>query len=48
MNPCAVITKAEAEAVVGVKLLEPQLSPRGGLCKFLEPGYDDNPDKRKW
>ena len=41
-NPCDVITKAEAEAVVGVKLEGPQLSPRGTQCKFTEPGYGDS------
>lgn len=46
-NPCDVITKTEAEAVVGTKLEGPQLSPRGTLCKFLEPGYGQAPSKNK-
>ena len=46
-NPCAVITKAEAEAVVGTTLEGPQLIPGESLCKYLEPGYAVDPVNRK-
>lgn len=46
-NPCSVITKAEAEALVGAQLEGPQLSPRGTRCTFSEPGYGDVPSKNK-
>ncbi len=46
-NPCELITKAEAESVVGGKLEGPQLSPRGTLCKFTEAGYGDSDAKNK-
>lgn len=46
-NPCSIITKAEAEALVGTRLEGPQLSPGGSLCKFLEPGYDEAPAGKK-
>jgi hypothetical protein len=46
-NPCDLITKAEAEAVVGVKLQPSQLSPRGTLCKFLEPGFGEDASRKK-
>ncbi len=45
--PCDVITKAEAEAVVGVKLEPPQLSPGKNLCKYFEPGYGVDASKKK-
>jgi hypothetical protein len=46
-NPCSVITKAEAEAVVGGPLIGPQLSPQGTLCKYYEQGYGESPSKIK-
>ena len=46
-GPCDVITKAEADAVVGVTLQAPQLSPRGDLCKYLEAGYGQDASKKK-
>jgi hypothetical protein len=46
-GPCEVITKSEAEAVVGGKLEGPQLSPRGTLCKYFETGYGTDPSKKK-
>jgi hypothetical protein len=44
-NPCNVITKAEAEALVGGPLIGPQLSPQGLLCKYYEQGYGESPSK---
>lgn len=44
-NPCNVITKAEAEAVVGGSLIGPQPSPQGTLCKYYEAGYGESPSK---
>jgi hypothetical protein len=46
-NPCDVITKAEAEALLGTKLQGPELSPRKLLCKYYEPGYGDSPAQNK-
>lgn len=46
-NPCSIITKSEAEAVVGARLEGPQLSPGGTLCKYFEPGYGDDASKHK-
>jgi len=46
-DPCSVITKAEAEAVVGGPLIGPQLSPQGTLCKYYEAGYGESPSKIK-
>src|SRR5262245_48386757 len=46
-NPCSVITKAEAEALVGGPLIGPELSPSGGLCKYYEAGYGESPSKIK-
>ena len=46
-NPCEIIAKAEAEALLGKKLEGPELSPRGTLCKYYEPGYGDSPTKNK-
>ena len=46
-NPCNVITKTEAEALVGGPLIGPQLSPQGGLCKYYEAGYGESPSKIK-
>ena len=46
-NPCEVITKVEAEAVVDGKLEGPQLSPKGTLCKYFETGYGEDPSKHK-
>ena len=46
-NPCSVITKAEAEAVVGGPLIGPQPSPQGTLCKYYEAGYGESPSRIK-
>src|SRR6187549_1145574 len=46
-NPCSVITKAEAEAIVGGPLIGPQPSPQGTLCKYYEAGYGESPSKIK-
>jgi len=46
-NPCSVITKAEAEALVGGPLIGPQPSPQGTLCKYYEAGYGESPSKIK-
>jgi hypothetical protein len=46
-NPCNVITKAEAESVVGGPLIGPQSSPQGTLCKYYEQGYGESPSKIK-
>jgi hypothetical protein len=46
-NPCSVITKAEAESIVGGPLIGPQLSPQGTLCKYYESGYGESPSKVK-
>jgi hypothetical protein len=46
-HPCDVITKAEAEAIVGGPLIGPQPSPKGALCNFYENGYGDSPSKIK-
>jgi len=42
-NPCNVITKAEAEALVGGPLIGPAPSPQGTLCKYYEQGYGETP-----
>lgn len=42
-NPCSVITKAEAEAIVGGPLIGPSPSPQGTLCKYYEQGYGETP-----
>lgn len=44
-NPCDVMTKAEAEAIVGGPLIGPELSPGRTLCKFYEAGYGESPSK---
>lgn len=44
-NPCNVITKAEAEAIVGGPLIGPQPSPQGTLCKYYESGYGESPSR---
>jgi hypothetical protein len=44
-DPCGVITRAEAEAIVGGPLIGPQLSPQGTLCKYYESGYGESPSK---
>src|SRR4029078_4774349 len=44
---CNVITKAEAEAIVGGPLIGPQPSPQGTLCKYYEAGYGESPSKIK-
>ena len=46
-NPCTIITKVEADAIAGVDLEPAQLSPRGTLCKYFEPGYGTDPAKKK-
>jgi hypothetical protein len=46
-NPCDVITKAEAEALVGGPLIGPQLSPQGTLCKYYESGYGESPSRTR-
>jgi len=46
-NPCGVITKAEAEAVVGGPLVGPQVSPQGTLCKYYKAGYGESPSRIK-
>lgn len=46
-NPCNVMSKAEAEALVGGPLIGPQLSPQGTLCKYYEAGYGESPGKVK-
>ncbi len=46
-NPCNVITKAEAESLLGGPLIGPQPSPQGTLCKYYEAGYGESPSKIK-
>jgi len=46
-NPCEVISKAEAESLLGKRLEGPELSPRRTLCKYYEPGYGEAPAKNK-
>ena len=46
-NACAIVTKAEAEAVVGAKLNPVEVSRKGTVCRFLEPGYDAAPAGKK-
>jgi hypothetical protein len=46
-SPCDIITKAEAEALLGKRLEGPDLSPRGTLCKYYESGYGDSPAQNK-
>lgn len=46
-NACSIITKAEAEAVVGTALQPPQATPKGTTCRYLEPGYGEDPAKKK-
>jgi hypothetical protein len=46
-NPCNVITKAEAESLVGGPLIGPQPSPQGTLCKYYEQGYGESPSRIK-
>jgi hypothetical protein len=46
-DPCSVITKAEAETIVGGPLIGPQRSPQGTLCKYYESGYGESPSKIK-
>src|SRR5512146_1637756 len=46
-NPCGVITKAEAEAVVGGPLIGPQVSPLGTLCNYYESGYGESPSRTR-
>jgi hypothetical protein len=46
-NPCEVITKAEAEAVVGAPLQPPNLSPKKTLCRYEEQGYGVDASKKK-
>lgn len=46
-DPCQVITKAEAEGIVGGPLIGPQPSPQGTLCKYYEAGYGESPSRIK-
>jgi hypothetical protein len=46
-KPLRLITKAEAEAVVGAMLNGPQLGAQGMLCKFSEPGYGELESRNK-
>ena len=46
-NVCAIVSKAEAEAVVGAKLQPVEVSRKGTVCRFLEPGYDAAPAGKK-
>jgi hypothetical protein len=46
-SPCDVISKAEAESVLGVTTQPAQLSPGKTLCRFLEPGYGVDDSKKK-
>jgi hypothetical protein len=46
-NACAIVTKAEAEAVVGVKLNPVEVTRKGTVCRYLEPGYDAAPAGKK-
>ena len=46
-NACAIVSKAEAEAVVGAKLQPMEVSKKGTVCRFLEPGYDAAPAGKK-
>jgi hypothetical protein len=46
-DPCGVITKAEAESLVGGPLIGPQLSPQRTLCKYYEAGYGESPSRIK-
>ena len=40
-NPCDVVTKTEAEALVGGPLIGPELSPSGNVCRYYEAGYGE-------
>ena len=46
-NPCNVISKVEAEALVGGPLIGPELSPQGSLCKYYEAGYGETASRIK-
>jgi hypothetical protein len=46
-SPCDVITKAEAESVLGVTVQPAQLSPQKTLCRYWEPGYGVDNSKKK-
>jgi hypothetical protein len=40
-NPCDVVTKTQAEALVGGPLIGPELSPSGNVCRYYEAGYGE-------
>ncbi len=46
-NACAIVSKAEAEAVVGAKLEPVEVSRKGTVCRYLEAGYDAVPAGKK-
>ena len=46
-NACAIVSKAEAEAVVGAKLNAAEVTRKGTVCRYLEPGYDAAPAGKK-
>ena len=46
-NACAIVSRAEAEAVVGAKLQPMEVTRKGTVCRFLEPGYDAAPAGKK-
>jgi hypothetical protein len=46
-NACAIVSKAEAEAVVGTKLEPVEVTRKGTVCRYLEPGYDAAPAGKK-
>ena len=46
-NICAIVSRAEAEAVVGAKLQPVEVSKKGTVCRYLEPGYDAAPAGKK-
>jgi Protein of unknown function (DUF3558) len=35
-NPCALVTKAQAQAVLGTRLLDPLVAPQGPTCIFRD------------
>jgi hypothetical protein len=46
-NACAIVSRAEAEAVVGAKLQPAEVTRKGTVCRYLEPGYDAAPAGKK-
>ena len=46
-NPCDVVTKTQAEALVGGPLIGPELSPSGNVCRYYEAGYGEIASRNK-